>query len=177
LQNKYAEKNREVKKSARRDQRNWTGKLSYQAEEAANKGNRKELFAITRVLSRKQIQRNRPIRNKDGTFLTNIEEQLKIWQEHFSKIFNRPLGDQEDEEEAEEEEYEGNPRINTRLPTVVEIKKALKELRNGKAAGADNISPEVMKVNFDITAITLHPLFEKIWTERERCQMTGDVAY
>jgi hypothetical protein len=39
----------------------------------------------------------------------------------------------------EEEEYEANPRINTRVQTGVEIKKALQELRNGKAAGADNI--------------------------------------
>jgi hypothetical protein len=45
---------------------------------------------------------------------------------------------------------------------VVEIKKELKELRNGKAARADNISPEVMKVDLDITANMLHPLFEKI---------------
>ena len=58
LQNKYAEKNWELKKSVRRDQRNWIDNLSYQAEEAANQGNFKELFAITRVLSRKQIQRN-----------------------------------------------------------------------------------------------------------------------
>jgi hypothetical protein len=58
LQNKYAEKNREVKKSLRRDQRNWTDNLSYQAEEAANKENLKELYAITRILSRKQIKRN-----------------------------------------------------------------------------------------------------------------------
>jgi hypothetical protein len=63
------------------------------------------------------------------------------------------------------EEYEANPRINTRVPTVVEIKKALKELRNGKTAGVDNISPEVMKVDLDITANMLHPLFEKIWTK------------
>jgi hypothetical protein len=126
LQNKYAEKNREVKKSARRDQRNWIDNLSYEAEEAANKGNLKELFAITRVLSKKQIQRNRPIRNKSGTLLTNTEDQLKRWQEHFSKILNCPLNEQVDEDEGEE--YEANPRINTRVPTMVEIKKALKEL-------------------------------------------------
>jgi len=47
-----------VKKSVRRDQRNWIDNLSYQAEEATNQGNHKELFAITRVLSGKQIQRN-----------------------------------------------------------------------------------------------------------------------
>jgi len=49
----------------------------------------------------------------------------------------------------------------------MEIKKALKELRNGKAAGADNTAPEVMKVDLVITANMLHPLFEKIWMEGE----------
>ena len=151
-----------MKKSVRRDQRNWIDNLSHQVEEAANQGNLKELFSITRVLSRKQIQRNWPIRNEDGTLLTNIEEQLKCWQEHFLKILNCPLNAQVDEEETEEEEYEANTRINTKVPTVIEIKKALKELRNGKAAGANNIIPEVMKVDLDITANMLHPLFERI---------------
>jgi hypothetical protein len=41
-------------------------------------------------------------------------------------------------------------------------KKALKELRSGKAAGVDNIPPEVLKVDLDITANMLHPLFENI---------------
>ena len=141
--------------------------MSSQAEEAANKGNLKELFTITRILSKRQIQRNQPIRNKDGTLLTNTEEQLKCLQEHFSKILNPSLDKQVDVEEKEEEEYETNLRINTKVPTVVEIKKALKELRNGKAAGLDNISPEVMKGDLDITANMLHPLFEKIQNEGE----------
>jgi hypothetical protein len=50
---------------------------------------------------------------------------------------------------------------------VIEIKKALKELKRGKAAGIDNIPPEVLKVDLDITANMLHPLFEKIWNEGE----------
>jgi hypothetical protein len=35
---------------------------------------------------------------------------------------------------------------------MAEIKKALKELSTGKAATADNMSPEVMKIDLDITA-------------------------
>jgi uncharacterized protein YdiU (UPF0061 family) len=117
-----------VKKSATRDGRNWIDNLSYQADEASNRGNLKELFAITRVLSKKQIQRNRPIRNKDGTLLTNTNKKLKRWQEYYSKLLNHPLNEQADKEEKEEEEYEANPRINTRDPRVAEIKNALKEL-------------------------------------------------
>jgi len=99
--------------------------------------------------------------------LRNTEEQLICCQEHFSKILNHPLDDQVDEEEMEEGEYEANPRISTKVPAVIEIKKALKELRNGKAAGADNISPEVMKVDLDTTANMFHPLFEKMWMRGE----------
>jgi hypothetical protein len=60
-----------------------------------------------------------------------------------------------------------NPRNNTKAPTVIEIKKALKELKRGKAAGVEDIPPEVLKVDLDITANMLHPLFEKIWNEGE----------
>ena len=74
---------------------------------------------------------------------------------------------QVDEEEKEGEDYQTNLRINNKFPTVVEIKKALKELRNGKAAGVDNISPEITKVDLDITANMLHLLFEKIRNEGE----------
>jgi len=167
LRKKYTEKNREVKSSARKDQRNYIDNLSYQAEEAPSKGNLKELFVITRTLSKRQIQRNRPIKNTDGTLLTNTEEQLKRWQELFSNIFNSTLDKQIVEKEREGEEYEMNLRVNTKAPTVAEIKKALKDLRRGKAAGVDNISPKVLKVDLDITANMLHPLFEKIWNEGE----------
>jgi len=123
LQKKYTEKNREVKRSARRDQRYYIDNLSYQAEEAASKGNLKELFAITRTLSKRQIQRNRPIRNTDGALLTNTEEQLKRWQEHFSKILNSTTDKQTVEAEKKGEEYEANLRVNIKAPPVAEIKK------------------------------------------------------
>ena len=53
LQRNYTEKNREVKRSARKDQRNYIDNLAYQAEEVTRKGNLKELFAITKVLSKR----------------------------------------------------------------------------------------------------------------------------
>ena len=77
---RHAEKNREVKRSARKDQRNYIDNLAYLAEEATRKGNLKELLTITKVLSKRQIQRNRPIRAIDGTLLTN--------QLHISAIYN-----------------------------------------------------------------------------------------
>jgi len=48
---------------------------------------------------------------------------MQRWQEHFSKILNRGLDNQIVEEEEEDEEYVTNLRINTRAPSVIEIKK------------------------------------------------------
>ena len=96
-----------------------------------------------------------------------------------SKILNRPLDEQvgeEEMEEEEEEEYEANPKINTRVPAVVEIKKALKELCNGKAT-VDNISPEVMKVHLDITANICCTPYSRRYGLKDIYQMTGNVAY
>ena len=101
--------------SARKDQRNYIDNLAYQAEEATRKGNPKELFAITRMLSKRQLQRNRPIRATDGTPLTNTKEQLQRWQEHFSKILNSGVDNQIAEEEEEKEEYVTTQELTLRL--------------------------------------------------------------
>ena len=125
LQKTYAEKNREVKRSARKDQRHSIDNLTYLAEEATRKGNLKEMFTITKVLSKRQMQRNRPIRAIDGTLMTNTKEQLQRWQEHFSKILNPGVDKQIVEEEEENEECVTNSRINTKAPSVIEIKKSV----------------------------------------------------
>jgi len=96
-------------------------------------------------------------------------------QEHLSKILNSGVDNQTVEnrmadnqiivKEEGNEEYVKYSRINIKAPTVIEIKQALKELKRGKAAGVDNILPEVLKVDLDITANMLHPLFERIRNE------------
>jgi len=43
----------------------------------------------------------------------------------------------------------------------------LSQLKNGKAACLDNIYPEVLKVDPEITAEMLYPLLEKIWEEEK----------
>jgi len=52
-------------------------------------------------------------------------------------------------------------------PTKIEIQLALSQLKNGKAAGLENIYPEVLKVDPEITAEMLYPLLEKIWKEEK----------
>jgi hypothetical protein len=68
----------EVKRSERADRRKWTSDLAGKAHRATNENNLKEVYQITRTLSRRKIPRNRPIRSKDGrTLLTNTKKQIE----------------------------------------------------------------------------------------------------
>ena len=59
----------------------------------------------------------------------------------------------------------GETEVNLDPPTKTDIKLALTQLKYWKAVGLDNINPEVLKVDPEITVEMLSPLLEKIWKE------------
>jgi hypothetical protein len=100
--------------------------------------------------------------------LTNKEEQIERWKEHSLEVLNRPANTQPEAEIQLEihDTYKerGDEWINIEEPTKAEIRLTLKEQKNGKAPEIDNIPPEVLKEDLDVTIELLHPLFVKIWT-------------
>jgi len=125
---------------------------------------------MRRKLSQRKIWMNTPVKTKSGMLLTT-QEQLKRWGEHFSEIFNKDgnsVGSMQEMRNVEEEDNsEKETEINLDPPMKIEIQLALKQLKNGKAAGLDNINPVVLKVDTEITAEMLYPLLEKIWKEEK----------
>lgn len=57
--------------------------------------------------------------------------------------------------------------INCNEPTKDEIRKAVKQLKSSNAAGPDSIPAEVLKINTETTVEMFHPLFKKIWQEKQ----------
>ena len=141
--------NKTVKKSSRKDKRNWINEQGKQAEEAERKGDIKELYNITRKLSQRKFRMNRLVKTKSATLLTQ-EEQLKRWEEHFSEIFNKDdnkAGSKQEMRNVKENNSKNDNGTEVSLdpPTKTETKLALTQLKNGKAVGLDNINPEVLK--------------------------------
>ena len=160
---KHQEKDKEVKKSCRRDKATHMENLSTEAESAAGSGDIKKLYNIVKQLSGSTKKGSRPIRNKDGVMLGKLDDQLQRWKEHFEEILNRPrpaatpiLGEPESE-----------LRIRTDCITKSEIRKALKSMKNGKAAGIDNIPPEALSAGGEITVEVLWRFLKKIWDAEE----------
>jgi len=105
-------------------------------------------------MSGKRSKLTRAVTNKEGrTGISTESEQRARWAEHFHDLLNRPPPSV-------------MPDINETegpLLSKAEIVRALKQLKNGRAAGPDGIPPEVLKINPITTAEMLHPLFLKIW--------------
>ena len=139
----YKGMNRNVKRSLKADKRNYLESLAVEAEEAAYHGNMRDLYATIRNLSGKYSKPERPVKDKDGHPISDLEGQKKRWVEHLEELLNRPAPpDPPDVQPAD-----SDLTIDYNPPTKEEIQNAIKQLRNGKAAGPDNIPAEAMKAD------------------------------
>lgn len=137
--------------------------LAAEAENAAWRGDLKELYNITKVLSGKFSKPERPVKSKDGKAIPGDEEQKKRWVEHFEELLNRPTPQNPPVIDPADTDLP----IDCSEPTLDEIRKAIKQMKSGKAAGPDSIPAEALKAHTEYTAEMLHPLFKKIWIQEE----------
>jgi endonuclease/exonuclease/phosphatase family metal-dependent hydrolase len=159
LQQQFNKLNNAVKRSAKRDKRKFLSNLADEAQQAADTGQLSELYKIVNKMSRNGGSTSKPVRDKSGKILVAVEDQLKRWKEHFEETLNHQFNSQCKLESKQTAEI----RINSSSPSKLEIVKALKELKNGKAAGVDGIPAEVLKADTSLTADALLPLFTNIW--------------
>ena len=76
--------------------------------------------------------------------ISKEDEMLKRLKEHFKKGFNMDESESETTITPAERALDIN-MINTGPPSVDEVKKAKATLKNGKAAGVDQITAEMLK--------------------------------
>ena len=83
-------KNKQVKKSAWNDKRQFVHDMNKEAERAARQNNMKKLYEIIRTFSEKNVNTNSPVREKQGKIITSDVGQRARWVEHFKEVLNRP---------------------------------------------------------------------------------------
>ena len=77
--------------------------------------------------------------------MTDQEEQLKRWPEHFRELLNRPPPS----EMPDIEPADTPLQVNENRSSKVEIKRAINHLKNGRAAAPDGIPSEAIKADLN----------------------------
>lgn len=156
---KYNELAKEVKRKARADKRKWANDIAEQAQRAADSNNMRETYRLARRISGKRPDADKPVRAVDGSLITTDSEQSERWSTHFEELLNKPpvAVPQSPTEPIAQRIF------NVSSPTSSEIKSAIKQLKNNKAPGADNIAAEMLKVDLEVITNLLHPIVSEVW--------------
>ena len=153
----------------RRDYRKQIEDLARDADSAANLRDMKQLYSITRKLANTNSSKVVPVRDKVGTLLTTTEDQLKRWHQHFEETlnFDDVTTTLAENDNINVRETGPSRSVNSNPPTITEIRNAIKDMKSGKAAGIDQITPEVLKADVNLFADLLLPIFKMVWEQEK----------
>lgn len=146
--NDYREKDKEVKRSLRKDKRDWINSATQEAENAARQGQMKGVYEATTRLCNEGPRKVGTVKSKEGRLLTKEGEVKARWQEHFMEILNRPVP--KVTTEVEEPDLVNNS-IDIGETTREETRSALGDTKSGKAPGVDSITADLLRVDTDTT--------------------------
>ncbi|VDP01316.1 unnamed protein product [Schistosoma curassoni] len=96
--------------------------LETTAEKAAREGNTRQLYDTINKLDGNYRKSERPVKSKEGTVITNIEEQRTRWVEHFKELLDRPTPQNPTNMETQSTDLS----IGAGPPTVDEIKMSIR---------------------------------------------------
>ena len=163
----YRDMDKEVKKSCKADKNTWLEQKCTEAEKASKRNDTKTLYRIVRELSgtegntrTKTIQ----IKDKNGNILTTEQAQNARWIEHFQAVLNQP--EPVMALDLSKEQQQTPLPVNLSAITEEEVKYAIKQLKNNKAPGHDDITGEMLKKGGTTAALWMTELFNEIWEKQ-----------
>lgn len=153
----------------------WLARKAQEIQQFADANNTKGFYDAVKEVYGPATRGGAPLLSSDGTkLLTDRNDILSRWEEHFRDLLNRPS----EVDPSSIENIEQQPTIEHLAdePTIDEIYKAIKLLSNGKAPGNDGIPAEVLKYGGYGLVERLHTLYSRIWRDEEVPQQLKDAV-
>ncbi|VDP60953.1 unnamed protein product [Schistosoma curassoni] len=122
-QAEYIEANKKVEKSIRDNKKKYVEELATTAEKAAREGNMKQLYDTMKKLAGKYSKPERPVKDKEGKPITEIQQQRNRWVKYFEELLNRPAPMNPPDIEAAHTDLP----IDVNPPTTEEIRMAVRQ--------------------------------------------------
>lgn len=151
----------QIKAKVLNDRENYWTSIATKLENAAAVGDTKSLFRFLKCGSSFGV--SEVMKSNNGAIITSQQDRVDLWREHFCSLLNRSSPPTPPTITA----FEGFLDIDDSLPSIAEVRKAIKSLKAGKAAGEDGIPAEFWKIECDVLIESLHLLMQKIWLEEK----------
>ena len=131
-------------------------------ENNMKKNNSKKTYQLVKDLTSTKQGRTATIQDKDGKCLTEEQDILKRWSEYCSELYNyRATGDPQVLNVPPATENDNYPTLRE------EVEAAVKSLKKGKSAGANNIPAELVQAGGEAMISALLTICNKIWQTGE----------
>ena len=102
---------------------------------------------------------------EDGSRAKDVTERMQRWTEHFAKQEGGQIvaaAGYDQAVKAQMADPAGVPLFDIRcVPTLLDVEQDILQLRNGKAAGPDLITADILKINVPSSSRRLLPIFAK----------------
>lgn len=132
-----------------------------QKMENNKEGNHKLIYRVIKSKKKKKQLPLIQLKGKDGKLITDQDEVMNRWREHFEELLN--IGKKTGVNEQVRQQTED---IQEEIQ-MEEVTEALGELKAGKAAGYDMIKAEQIKFLGEIGVKVLHRLINIIWKKKK----------
>ncbi|XP_037957054.1 uncharacterized protein LOC119686977 [Teleopsis dalmanni] len=104
-------------------------------------------------------------KDENGNLVTDTQNVLKVWKEHFSKLLSGDDNINSAIEEMPSVSPIENDDVEIPPPSHNEVRVAIQRLKNNKAAGADGLPAELFKAGGDMLIGCMHQLICRIWLD------------
>ncbi|XP_058064632.1 uncharacterized protein LOC131214270, partial [Anopheles bellator] len=160
---RYREARAAEKRLHRRKKRQQWERVLAEAEDCFSRHDARSFYKKINGVRNRIVSAPVMCNDREGNLITDRAEVARRWKEHFRVLLNGE-GNSGDERSSLVIENDGKA---VDPPSMDEVKKAVKELKNCKAAGKDGIPAELFKVGSEKLLCALHRLMLKVWTDEE----------
>ncbi|XP_038077260.1 uncharacterized protein LOC119745110 [Patiria miniata] len=152
--------------------------LCQKIQVSADTGNLREMYDGIKTAIGPTRRKVAPLRDLQGNLLTDTDQQLQRWTEHYSALYgSEPIIDLEAIDQPPD-----LPCLSELdfVPTVEELLRSINDLSNNKATGTDGIPAEIIKVlavPHSPTLLQLHRSVVSYWQRGQVPQCLKDAQF
>ncbi|XP_055533253.1 uncharacterized protein LOC129723146 isoform X2 [Wyeomyia smithii] len=160
---RYRDARAAEKRLHRRKKRQHWERILAEAEGCFSRHDARSFYKKVNGIRNRNVSAPVMCNDREGNLITDKTEVARRWKEHFSVLLN---GEGNSGVKRSRMAIENDGQA-VEPPSIDEVKKAVKELRNCKAAGKDGIPAELFKVGSEQLYRAIHRIMLRVWSDEE----------